>query len=716
MGNKEIRFQNKWYSFTVDPTGRITIADTDQKKLLNSVTYSGEYGEVYNIRWPLSEGDQRMVLDRTEQLLPGDNLEIRNEFRRGLMNRPLVHPITITEVEQNTISFTPPVKENFCNQQIVSQKLCVSIRKVTTRASGLEQIKTSLMTDRKTGMKTVELIGETPVATVTIRYLLSQESPALQVTIFTRYKRDVTVFDESLALTFAESVREIYRKNRQVDTDHFKDAYWLDKQGVRFGSGSRAIIFYHLPQVSSLFLQPEKKQLDIRLDHMQDHRYAKDTFGLVFQKKSIRVLNEYHASEYKAGEKRVNRFCFTVGAYPEALPRLMLCPDGYEAAFAWTEHADASTLNSHRAAYFGDERISHAQKAVGGFVRYGIPVTKSVFYTNPTTRSFNGLIPLAEQSIPGLEPQVAVKEDMEFREFLQQLHACGNEICLHAVSPSSEEETSERLQEAVSFMKEHFQSQTWIDHGRNRFNFSTIGLDPELGYYAGDLWERFGTKYFWHYATEDITHWKEGNINLFQLARGDQLPTPLFWQHPTRTGSFYSWAVISTSTISIIHKESLAKLVEEWGICINHVYPPELRDPLSKSEFLYRDENGILKAHSVFNELLAVQARLRDEGKLLITTVPHLLEYWRSLEHVRFEYTKKGKVLIYNDNRTSIKGFSLGLRNPQGTVLVNGKTPHTKRVRDDLIVWFTLPARSMVELSIAPSETGKSNRKKRKHT
>lgn len=63
-------------------------------------------------------------------------------------------------------------------------------------------------------------------------------------------------------------------------------------------------------------------------------------------------------------------------------------------------------------------------------------------------------------------------------------------------------------------------------------------------------------------------------------------------------------------------------------------------------------------------------------GKLFTTTVPQLVEYWISLENVRFEYTK------------------------EGTVLVNGKAPHTKRVRDDLIVWFTLPPQSMVELSI----------------
>lgn len=49
----------------------------------------------------------------------------------------------------------------------------------------------------------------------------------------------------------------------------------------------------------------------------------------------------------------------------------------------WTEHADYTDLQTQRAVNFGADTIEHATQARGGFVANKIPVTKSVFFSNP---------------------------------------------------------------------------------------------------------------------------------------------------------------------------------------------------------------------------------------------------------------------------------------------------------------------------------------------
>lgn len=699
--NNGILFQNKWYRFSLDQTGNIKILDTNNQELLSSLNYWAEYGELYNIRFPLVEGDQKILLDRTDGLFKGDQVEIRNEFRRGLMNRPFVHPIEITKVEPGAVTFIPPVGKEICDQLIVSQKLSGVIQKTTERIRGFDQVAVvKEKRNRASRTMKVELIGETPKTSVTIRCLLDQNSPGIDIAVETRYKENVKVFNETLALTFADNVREVYRKNRKVDTEQFQEEYWLDKQGVRFGRGKRSVLIYHVPDISSLYLKTYQKQLRIHLEDLHDHRFSRDSCELAYNGTSLRIMDAYHAAEYTCGQVRVNRFTLTIGNSPSVLPRMMLNPHGFLAGMAWTEHADKSTLASHRAVYHGDERIEQAQAAVGGFVKYGVPVTKSVFYCNPLQRSYQGLIPLRGEQDSELVPQVALKENEEFLRFLKGLQVLGHEICLHGVSPSSLDETRERLEEAVRFMSETFRPKTWIDHGRNHCNFCGDGLDPASPYYAADFWKQHDTTYFWHYSSEDITHWHEGKNDLMQIARGDRYPTPLFWVHPTVTGPFYSWAAISTRKLKVFSENSLTSLIQNWGVCINHVYPPELPETLSTSEFLCQDSNQFLRSHPDFDETLSRMAKLREEGKLNVTTVSRLMDYWIQLQKVKFFYQNRNEVIILNQNKSQIKGISLAFKNKKMKIYVDGKQPEQKIIDDDLIIWFNLKPLSSVKISI----------------
>jgi hypothetical protein len=280
----------------------------------------------------------------------------------------------------------------------------------------------------------------------------------------------VKVFAEAIKINFISPVSEVYRKNSKMDTKNFQDEYWLGQQGVRFGKGEHSAFVYHSPGIPSMVLETKKKELLLNLDDMYDHRFFQIQ-GEDRKKGEIR-----HPSEYKSGESRQNTFSLVVGHSSHFMPRLMLQPYGYLATHIWTEHADNTTLATNRALYYGSDKINSAKDAKGGFVKYHIPVTKSVFYSNPYYYKHPDM-------------GVAIKEDADYLAFLDDLYSHGIEIAMHNVHPYMNP-TRETLEQALAFMRKRFHTVTWIDHGDLATNFSFQGLDKRSPSYAEDLWKK----------------------------------------------------------------------------------------------------------------------------------------------------------------------------------------------------------------------------------
>lgn len=497
------------------------------------------------------------------------------------------------------------------------------------------------------------------------------------------------------------AVDEVYRKNSQIDTKYFQNEYWLGKQGAKFGREQRTAFIYHTPELSSMQLKTVNNQLILNLDNIHDHRYRRDSFGLCFDKYDLRAFHEHNAAEFAAGEKRINKYSLVIGISPKAIPRLMISPGGYLGTMIWTEHADRSTIKSHKAVYYGREDIQSPSDAVGGFVKYKVPVTKSIFYANPAHRAYNdSLIPNRDgnQDLKSYL-QVAVKDNPEFLKFLKDLSALGYDIGIHGLGPSSSDEKKELLEEAIAYMKDQFKAVTWIDHGRHSTNISTNGLDASAPQYARNLWKKYQTKFFWHYSTEDISHTHDRNIDLLQVNKGDHLHTPLYWLHPTMTYGFYSWAAIATSILDLYNEESLNQLINQWSISINHVYPAWVYQEPSRSEFYYQDSHGKLIVHPKFDALLAIMSRLRDEGKLNLTTIRDIMFYWIKLKNIRFEYQDQSNILIYNNNDQKINGLSFAVNNSKiNNIYVNGKKPFSKIIATDTIFWINIKPMSKVKI------------------
>jgi hypothetical protein len=604
---------------------------------------------------------------------------------------------------------------------------------------GLDNISVKLDND-----STISILGEGQSG-VLVKVLLTvcKNVPKVDVNIRTNYNSDVIVQREALVAKFDVPLSEIYLKNRKIDAKHpFDSEYWLQHQGVRFGSGSRSSLIYHAPHVSSLQLNTEKNILFVNLDYLLDHPYVK----IPYQRDGGGKWQDFSASRYTSGAKRIDFFSIYFGNLPKVVPRLMLVPKGYLAGYVFTEHADSGNIRTQRAAYFGAEDITNINEAVRGFAGHKIPVTKSVFYADTARGCPSGSSSRDDPDKP------------QFLDFLDQLYSTGlYEICLH--TPEWNSSTRESLVEAIKFMKDRFNTCTWIDHGiysgqTNRESFVCDGLNPESEYFAGDLWEKYNTCYFWNTSDElmrtpsislkeeirklrfknlSVELWKrylfqrryegmttvnaffelmKGNSpryesNSLQPFKGNSYPTPLYWQNLTSTMHFYSWVTnydedyteLSTNKAAaqlnkVQHQLNL--LLTNWGIFINHAYFVRNR----KDYGILNENNGRIVINPFFDKILAFMESKRDNGDLYLTTIRDLLDYWIQLENISFEYKTTGAIDIYNNNDKSIQGLSLALHTNGNSVRINGEIPAFKQVDEDAIVWFNIPAKSHVSLQL----------------
>lgn len=587
---------------------------------------------------------------------------------------------------------------------------------------------------------TVTISGEgTPGVIVSQFFTVHQRIPKLDVLIRVNYNTSQTVKREAIVAKFDIPVSEIYLKNGKIESHPFSPEYWLMRQGVRFGSGSRSSLIYNTPDISSMQLDVRRNILFINLDFNLDHPYI----HYPFQEDGGGKWENLSSSVYNPGTQRENSFSIYFSDLPKATPRLMMIPSGYIAGYVFTEHADGGNLKTHRAAYFGADSITDIKNATGGFAGHKIPVTKSIFYSDTVSNQ------------PGCS--IFNKADQkQYLDFLDQLDSSGlYEICLH--TPEDYNSNRDLLFKSIEFMKLRYDSKTWIDHGMysgktNREAFVSDGLNPSSVYFAADIWEKFDTRFFWNPAVEEIDKslisptqnlkkgkifkaytdfWKHyfspedlnrmsffssskelirryhniGELNSFLPNKGDEYPTPLFWLHPTRTRDFYSWKTdyikdygnLSTGDpekeIKREHVQ-LDSLVANWGIFINHGYFVRNREGYN----IFKVSNGQILINPNFDKVLEIMSDMREKGDLLITTIRDLLEYSILTEKVSFNYKPNGVIDVYNQNDKTIKGLSIALRCK--SVIVTGQTIKSRNVDGDTIIWFDLPGKSKVSLQV----------------
>lgn len=509
----------------------------------------------------------------------------------------------------------------------------------------------------------------------------------------TRFKEDVKLLRLAFGMPLPEGDIIVYRRNQHIDSTHLQPSYYLDREGFTIQNDSFGLATYHNTGISSLQLDTEGRVAYFNIDYWRDHPLLhypmlSDTTDY-FQDISYRNVK---AGEVLKGEFNLYWCNPAYWGVPEELPRIMPIWDGYQSAFIFTEHADWTDIRTHRAVLFGNENITNPKDAVGGFCYYNIPVTKSVFYWNPDNvtneKTSNG-------NFTGLH--ATIKTDKDFLSLLNVLKKNGFEICLH--TPEQYTTIPTEFPKAMRFMRRHFRTKSWIDHGynnapeNNREDLVCDGLLPDSPQYAAGLWRKNGVRYLWN------AYYEENRMEEFLFdghfvqpydGFGDALPNRQITTLPNGDRDFLLWSTPSTLEVNedndwyyFFETKRLQRLVDNHNVFITHTYPA-WTDPWRA--FWQYNDNGTAVAMPGFNFALSQLAQFREEKKILPTTVEQYLDYYEKLLNV--DYTIISSDLIGLHNRgDEIKGFTLLCSRP---ITVEDKTIDYRKVEEGYLVWFNL--------------------------
>ena len=548
-------------------------------------------------------------------------------------------------------------------------------------------------TREKDGKTVLIFKGNNKFINLKLKLICDNYSSRIDFETSQRFKKSTEVSRLALVFDIAQPASEIYKFNRQIQTSYIGDEYWLDKEGLKTGDNENSFLIYHCPDVSSLQYNKEKSQMLINLDWEKDHPFFR--FPLMPDSNNYKL--DQSKSSYKFLQKTSNKFSAYAGRKNGSIARFMKNPNGFEATYIWTEHADYTDIRTNRATYFGSEAISNPDSATGGFIKYNIPVTKSVFYDNPdsinNTEASNGLINSLESTI---------KTDTAFSYFLKDIHKKGNDICLH--TPEQYTTTRVRLEEALKYMQKQFASPSWIDHGNNnglqnnREDLICDGTLKDSPWYALDLWEKYGVKYLHNaYYEEYFTFLDKVFGNSFEKPYSGwryNIPSPELWQHKTKTENIYHW---QTPNVLFVENEGLWNFyfnegvmndfVDNWSVKFNHCYPAWV-DP--KKGFWKFNADSVIVAQPGFNATLELMAKYRDLGKLNLTTIQNYLDYRIATESVEYKLLVDGRIKITNNSGSDIIGLSFAGK--ASFVLVDRLKPQQKKSCEYIIFWFDLKA------------------------
>ena len=517
-----------------------------------------------------------------------------------------------------------------------------------------------------------------------------------KITTTTRFKEDVKLIRLAFVLSLPEKGDiTVYRRNQHIDSTNLQSSYYLDREGFTIKYGNIGSSTYHNTGISSIQLDTEHRTACFNIDYWRDHPLLhypmrSDTSDY-FEDISYR---EIKAGDVLSGEFRIYHYA------PDDLPRLMPVWDGYQSAFIFTEHADWTDIRTHRAVLFGNENITKPEDAVGGFCYYDIPVTKSVFYWNPDH------ITNAETSegrFPGLIE--SIKTNKEFFKLLKSIKKEGFEICLH--SPEIYTTIPSEFPKAMHFMRKHFGTKSWIDHGynngpeKNREDMVCDGLLPNSPQYAVNLWKENGVRYLWNpYYEENRMERYNFDSHFVQPydGFGDALPNRQITTLPNGDKDFLLWSTPSTLEVNedrewyyYFDSIRLQHLVDQHTVFITHTYPAWSNPWRAFWEY---DERGNAVAMPGFNFALSQLAHFRDEKKILPTTVEAYLSYYEKLQNVEYLILDNTSVRLINHGE-AIQGLTLLCTKP---IIAEDKAIDFRKVDEGYLIWFDLKKNEIVTI------------------
>lgn len=551
--------------------------------------------------------------------------------------------------------------------------------------------------NKKGNKKQLILVAKNDLSNNKIEISFEWDNPQLEVSMRSRFRKKGQLQRQMLVIGFEDSLSRVFRQNRHIDSVNFQNAYYLDQQGFLTGLNQRAAGIYPATKLSSMQYSHSLNAAFLNFDYAADH----PIIHYPLRDDTTDYYVDRSARSVKTHSTIGGSFDFLAGYEPAFLPLMMPVPSGYNAAIVFTEHADWTNIRTQRAVNFGHEDITKADSAVGGFVFYEIPVTKSVFYNNP-----DGITNAAISDSLFSEPHASLSETPYFEDFLLQLHQKGHEICLH--TPEQFTSTRKNMKEALGYMEQHFASPSWIDHGynnsatNNRENAVCDGLNKRGKISVLKHGNRQGVRYFWNPYFEEVSPFAPWHFDgqLMQPYPGfsDAFPERNFAKIPGTN----SWLWRTSGTLEVPHEglwnyyfsdERLARIINYNNIHITHVYPAWVKEIKG---FWHFDESAKIVAETGFNQALARIDSLHKNGLLLPTTIQHLLNYHEQSLKIDYEINPDNSVTITHNGSQPIEGLSF--ITTTAAVVISGKDFDSRQTENGLIFWFNIQPGEMVTI------------------
>jgi hypothetical protein len=210
-----------------------------EKILARLASYQLEYGLLHHIRRPITDGNPWITLDSCEELVAGDEVELRNEYQNGRSNFPPTHICRILERRENEIQVEPPVPQTPALR--TEAGLFLAKRHIAVIAHW--------KLDEQQDLKRQEiwkLSGDCPQVSVSLVFRMKAEHAEVKFSVTRKYKAAFTVWNERLTFDSLPPLLEVYRKNRQVDTILFNRRYNVDRQGGYWAYEDGQGVYVHL--------------------------------------------------------------------------------------------------------------------------------------------------------------------------------------------------------------------------------------------------------------------------------------------------------------------------------------------------------------------------------------------------------------------------------------------------------------------------------------
>tara|TARA_R110002072_G_scaffold150953_4_gene299846 strand:+ start:62607 stop:64751 length:2145 start_codon:yes stop_codon:yes gene_type:complete len=697
----------------VSPAGRVMpglrIDTADGRRAINGLALSYSQCSVYCLNKE-PELNDRIELDHTDGLAPGDLVLITNAMYGGSSRSAFQCMVTLHTVEDHEVSFSPPLPKHIMR---FTKSLFVLKRAPSqTIAAG-----PCTVIEERSDAAIIEAEFANDDLSCTLTLTLRNDSPRIDVQATSVFKRDVQLFNLSLVFDSALPLSSAFLKNRVVrdlKDEPLKRDLWLWKEGCAAikgaTKGSAGWSVLHNPEIASCeivtrgvgfpfkTIEPRREpSFVINLEHYNAQHFRLHKEFII---NTWSTFDEHSLPSFKSGERAEHRFSMHVGDELGAQPRLMLAPGGHRAVNVWTEHADKTTIESHRASYFGHETITSADDAIGGFVKHGHVVTKSVFCENPLGYQ---IALMRDGQVIRTGSTLAMEESPEFVELLDQLHDRGHEICVHAIRPDSEKGGKpDGLPEKIDAVYERYKGHTWIDHALEKVEFCAgfRGLLPEDEWSMLDAWKKNDIRYFWTWSSADFMPKGKDMIDLLHNDGDGAMPTPLYWRHPMLPEGCVVWGA-NECHLDYFSDQVIDQLVLDRGVSVQQHYYPFITCELHSFGFIDRDENGHYTTTEQFDAMLAHMSGLRDQGELCLTTVGKILDYWIALEGITHTLLPDGRFELVNTSDEPVNGLSFVVS--AGSVRTNDVLIQQRTIdRGDVLVWFDMPARGRMIFETTP--------------